>query len=57
MLFYFQFKKDRPDLRDPATTYLFKKYNLKHKKCQFPLGNLVITETLPTKTREKVKFS
>jgi hypothetical protein len=28
---YFQFKKDRPDLRDPATMYLFKKYNLKLK--------------------------
>jgi hypothetical protein len=28
---YFQFKKDRPDLGDPATMYLFRKYNLKLK--------------------------
>jgi hypothetical protein len=31
---YFQFKKDIP----------------KHKKCQFPLGNLVTSEVLPTKS-------
>jgi hypothetical protein len=31
---YFQFKKERPALRerDPATMYLFRKYNLKLKR-------------------------